>query len=367
MRSEHWSARLLNSVQTGIWAQTPVIVVVLLFYLAVLGLLDGDDHQVRFAPGSTLHNILSTLPYFLGTGAFVGAIWLVLTRSRGFSLAAAVRWIAARNWAEIVLLRPPLAFALIFLINYFHLSFKVNIPAFGPYDWDHAFVQADRILFFGYDPWVLTHGILSDFTGTIVLDSMYHIWFLVLQFCVLSVALLPFRNRLRGTFLLAYSLNWAVGGVALALAMPAVGPVYLERLTGDPTFQPLMDLLHQQAQLAPIRALEAQEWLWDGLTDPNVVPFGVSAFPSLHVEMAATCALFGFRVSRVLGAMLAAFTVAILVGSVHLGWHYAIDGVAGILLAVFLWRVSARVTAWWLARTEPGGLEAEEAPSPVAG
>ena len=39
-----------------------------------------------------------------------------------------------------------------------------------------------------------------------------------------------------------------------------------------------------------------------------------------------------------------------LVGSVHLAWHYAIDGIAGIALALALWHVSRLVSVWWLAR-----------------
>jgi len=69
--------------------------------------------------------------------------------------------------------------------------------------------------------------------------------------------------------------------------------------------------------------------------------------------MAATCACLGFAASRVIGWTLVLYTAAMLVGSVHLGWHYAIDGIAGIALAIIFWRISARVTRWWLARTEP--------------
>jgi membrane-associated phospholipid phosphatase len=114
-----------------------------------------------------------------------------------------------------------------------------------------------------------------------------------------------------------------------------------------------MELLYRQAEIANIAALQSQEWLWQGYTLAEVDPVGISAFPSLHLGIAATCACLGFAASRVVGWLATAFTLGILAGSVHLGWHYAIDGIAGIALAIVFWRISARVTNWWLARTEP--------------
>ena len=199
----------------------------------------------------------------------------------------------------------------------------------------------------------LTHWAFSGLDATIFLDNLYLLWFMLLKLSAFSVAVLPMRNHTRLTFLLAYGLNWIIGGVLLAIILPAAGPVYMERITGDPMFAPLMDLLYQYSHSIEVRALGIQELLWAGYTNPDVDPLGISAFPSLHVEMAATCVFLGFAASRVIGWTLALYTAAMLVGSVHLGWHYAIDGIAGIALAFIIWRISARVTRWWLARTEP--------------
>lgn len=348
-------ARIWRSIASGFWADLPPMAVAALFFIASLLFLNSDDHQISFNVVALVGKISEMFSFFLVAGIAFGLIWLILTPSRDRSIGSVLGWIIRRNWFEIVLLRMPLAFGIIYLMNYVHLAFKVNIPNFAPYSWDQSFAETDRILFLGYDPWTFSHAILSNFNATLVVDTLYRVWFLVLQFCIFSIVALGFRHKLRLTFLLAYSLNWAIGGAFLAIMMPAVGPVYMERLYGDPTFKPLMDLLHDQARFGTLTALNLQEWLWDGLTKPDVAPFGISAFPSLHVEMAATCACLGFSVHRALGWALAAFTVVILVGSVHLGWHYAIDGFAGIVLAVLLWYISARVTDWWLARTEPRG------------
>ena len=302
---------------------------------------------------------LGTLPVFVVGGGIIGLIWIVLTPSRDRPVRGALRWLTSRNWFEIVLLRVPFAFLLMSVVAHVYLNFKVNIPNFAPYSWDHAFAEIDRLLFLGNDPWVITHWVLSSLDATIFLDNLYLLWFNLLKLGVLSVAVLPMRNHTRLTFLLAYGLSWIIGGVLLAIILPAAGPVYMERITGDPTFAPLMDLLYQYSQLTEVKALGVQEFLWEGYTNPDVDPLGISAFPSLHLEMAATSTLLGFAVSRVIGWTLVVYTAALLVGSVHLGWHYAIDGIAGIALAIVFWRISARVTSWWLARTEPEQTEAE--------
>ena len=346
-------ARLRGAIATGLWAHVPSLTVVAIFLAAWLILLDETDEQVSFDAGMMAENLLGLLPFFLGGAGILGLIWLVMAPRRERSLGGALRWFASRNWPEIVLLRIPLALGITTTISYLHLFFKVNIPNFAPYSWDHFFAGIDRALFLGQDPWVLSHQVMPDVLATMIFDMFYMAWFLVMQMSIFAIALLAPRHPLRQTFLLAYGLNWVVAGALLAILFPAVGPVYMEGITGDPMFQPLTDLLSRQGETTQIMALEAQKWLWEGYTLADVEPVGISAFPSLHLSIAATCACLGFDASRVTGWLAVAFTVGILLGSVHLGWHYAIDGIAGIALALVFWWISARVTRWWLARSEP--------------
>ena len=68
--------------------------------------------------------------------------------------------------------------------------------------------------------------------------------------------------------------------------------------------------------------------------------------PSIHVSMAFLMALLGWRIRRALGIVLTAYVVAIQIASVHLGWHYAIDGYAGIIGTYAIWRL----VGWALTR-----------------
>ena len=44
---------------------------------------------------------------------------------------------------------------------------------------------------------------------------------------------------------------------------------------------------------------------------------------------------------------MAAFLLAIFLGSIILGWYYAIDGYAGVLVAVAMWKL-----AGWIVRSK---------------
>ena len=57
----------------------------------------------------------------------------------------------------------------------------------------------------------------------------------------------------------------------------------------------------------------------------------------MHVGSTVLMALYGFSLNRRLGQALTVFAAVILMGSVLLGWHYAVDGYAGALIAVLAW------------------------------
>ena len=59
-------------------------------------------------------------------------------------------------------------------------------------------------------------------------------------------------------------------------------------------------------------------------------------------------ALLGWRVNRLLGVGLTLFAVVIMIGSVHLAWHYALDGYVAAVLTYVLWRA-----AGWLVAQDP--------------
>jgi TRAP-type C4-dicarboxylate transport system permease small subunit len=63
----------------------------------------------------------------------------------------------------------------------------------------------------------------------------------------------------------------------------------------------------------------------------------------MHVSIAVLLALLYFRIHRWLGWAAAGFAVIIMVGSVHLGWHYAADGYLSAALTIVIWKGFGRV------------------------
>jgi hypothetical protein len=108
-----------------------------------------------------------------------------------------------------------------------------------------------------------------------------------------------------------------------------------------------MDYLQRANEVYPVWALGVQDMLWQGFETAVVERgHGISAMPSMHVSAAFLFVLIGRRANRVAALGFAAFALLILVGSVHLGWHYAIDGYASIPATWAIWRA----VGWALAR-----------------
>jgi hypothetical protein len=57
-------------------------------------------------------------------------------------------------------------------------------------------------------------------------------------------------------------------------------------------------------------------------------------------------ALIGWQLGKVPGIILACYALIVQVGSVLMGWHYAIDGYAGALGAVLAWRIAVPMMRW---------------------
>lgn len=116
-------------------------------------------------------------------------------------------------------------------------------------------------------------------------------------------------------------------GTVHAVLLSSAGPVYFTQVTGLASpYTSLIDYLHKVDMLYEIRALQIQEFLWVAYTDPEAtILAGISGMPSLHVAIAVLMVLLARRVNRALGWAYAVFALLILVGSVHLAWHSAIE------------------------------------------
>ncbi len=254
-------------------------------------------------------------------------------------------------------LRIALPIVLVGMIGSAYTSMKGMIPLLQPFAFDVSFAGFDKALHFGVHPWQLTHAVFGSAAATMVINFVYNLWFLVSWGFLLWQIINLGQARKRMQFLLSFAMTWALLGSLGAVLMSSAGPVYYGYVTGlESPFAALMERLYaistdlEAAGGAKIGALRVQEWLWStyqsGATE---VGGGISAMPSMHVAMAVLVALSGRHIGKFIGWALIIYAILIQIGSVHLGWHYAIDGYLSVILTIVIWKLAGAI----VARTMP--------------
>ena len=231
------------------------------------------------------------------------------------------------------------------------IAFKRSIPTYRPFGFDPALAEWDRALHFGSDPWTLLQPVVGYPGVTAAIQVAYVSgWFGLLFVATITMAWHPDR-RLRARFFLAAVLSWIVVGTLLAALLSSAGPCYFEAVTGSDRFRPLMDYLRTVGVPFGPTAPDIQQALWSDHVSGSAEGYGVSAMPSMHVASTVLFALLGWRLHRGLGAVLTVFAAVILVGSVHLGWHYALDGYVAIAATLGIWWGAGRIVDAYDRRT----------------
>lgn len=288
---------------------------------------------------------LMALLYFV-PAFFVVLAWGLIREGR--SLLSAATWKHA--WLAFFSPGRFAAFFVLFLvippfINTF-VAVKTSIPLVQPYAWDARFMQWEQWLHFGRHPYELLQPLIGHPAVTNLLDRVYYTWFPVVWLTLVWQMWHGDRfSENRQQFLMCFALCWIVLGSLSAMLLSSAGPVYYPQFVDGPDpYAPLMEYLRGVDGSHGLMALAAQDALWASYADPTAeaIGEGISAMPSMHVSMVTLCALIGFKVNRWVGWAYAAFALAIMVGSVHLAWHYAIDGYVSIAATWGLWWVSGR-------------------------
>ncbi len=229
---------------------------------------------------------------------------------------------------------------------------KSAVPLLHPYAWDANLAAWDQALHGGVAPWLWLQPLLGHPYVTGLVNFFYNLWFFILYAILYRVALDMNQRQLRMQLLLSFVLSWILLGSVLAIVLSSVGPCFYGHLDlGADPYAPLMTYLHESNRQVPVWALQLQGILWESYQNQRQgqgAAIGISAMPSMHVATAVLLALWGRRTNRRAGTALSVFALLIMIGSVHLGWHYALDGYVGAAGAYAVWRmVGALQTRAW--------------------
>lgn len=240
------------------------------------------------------------------------------------------------------------ALLLIPVIKSAYSSFKRQIPNMNSFSYDELFYKLDLGLFSNIDPWRLLQPVVGQPWITITIDRLYHLaWVPVLTAVILWHALGTHSLKIRVQFFVSYIVVWGLLGNFAALLLSSAGPCYFDRVTGMPNpYSPLFDYLQSVHIHASLASLELQERLWSGHIE-NVFDYGggISAMPSLHVATTTLFALSAWKTSPAVGGILSVYAAVVYVGSIHLGWHYAVDGLFSIPATWLIWYCTGKVLA----------------------
>lgn len=220
-------------------------------------------------------------------------------------------------------------------------TFKQIMPLIAPFAWDDQFAAFGQSLLMGHRPWELTHAVFGSPLATEIINAIYFIWLPLLFFSVFGFATLAQRD-VRARFFVAYFMAWLLLGVVAAYLLSSAGPCYAAMIGASADFGPLMDRLNDiDAGGQMLGTMRWQGELWRAYSEHRYgFGYGISAMPSMHNAMAFLYVLAMARSGILMRAATWFFAVAILVASVHLGWHYLADGLVA-------WAGMAGV--WWLA------------------
>ncbi len=213
------------------------------------------------------------------------------------------------------------------------------LPVVNPGNLDEQLYQFD-LHFLGVEPAVLLDKVVSP-TSSEWFAFFYFSYFFLLALHVLPMLFFVKQRRLMSEFTLGMVILVCVVHTTY-MFVPGFGPI--RHLTFD---HPLPSGMWHDIVINTVNSGGAQK----------------DIFPSLHTAGPSFCALFSFRHRDKLPfkftwPIVTFFALNIIVATMFMRWHWAVDVVVGLSLAYTLSVLAPRLAAWELKRRDAKGLSA---------
>jgi hypothetical protein len=298
----------------------PAIAILCVEYLVALliGLKVGFSYEISFRNFAIIGAAVATV------GITMAAVWQLFCLWREGEEHPSRRILGRLPWAfgvGVMLVAAQFA-----VLNWT----KVMMPPAVGFWADPALAEIDALLF-GQDPWRISHQLFGQFTHLI--DRIYGLWAPFYISFLIFLLYLP-ASTAKAQVMISYFLIKACGALGQYLGASA-GPVFYELLDLGDRFRDL--------PISPWVGV-TREYLWnDYLKSGGNLGGGISAMPSMHVAVVLWIALAGRTFLPRLQVIGWAYFAAILIGSVHTGWHYAVDGIVSCAFVLVAWMVASVV------------------------
>ncbi|RKX59113.1 MAG: hypothetical protein DRP37_07025 [Thermodesulfobacteriota bacterium] len=313
----------------------PLVAFMVIFYALVRSLLFLAGLPFCWIPYGELQIAGTILVVCVILGP-LGLLGLRIVRDMTLQICGGIPPALKHRVADLPsLMRDTFMLAFIYLLVLIpYVNLKPAIPLLNPIEYDTLFESFESALFGGVLPtqWLMAH------SSTWMLACWDGIYNLLSLFMFVSLTIALYFDGIRGgaRLVLAYSIGLFLD-VFFTLLFPTFGPLFvhpewfgdLANLPSGELSQFLALTVHQYAQ-APGHVYACA---------------GISAMPSYHVYGWICGFLYWRHLPRKIFLAGLVLTMLNWLSTIVLGWHYALDGLAGILLAL--------AVSWLVARIIP--------------
>ncbi len=217
------------------------------------------------------------------------------------------------------------------------------VPLVNPHDLDNLFIAMDRYIFGGYDPTVLMEKISFP-----VLSELMQIVYASFYFFPFTLCLIVYlRNResfhrVASTVIFGFYLSY-IG----YYIFPAIGP----RFTLD------------HLQHAPLSGLYSFDYIRTLLASLEGVTR--DCFPSGHALVAALTLMLARHHTERFRIAAWPWCVLLVIATVYLRYHYVVDAIAGLALALTAYWTGPRLFVWYFHRKRAGCADPNPGGAPI--
>lgn len=268
----------------------------------------------------------------LAIGFLMVAIYFIFLVARSMDLKKSADLIKARYFNPYFFIDSLRIITAVVITIIFFCNLKQIIPLVNLDLYDPLFWKLDALIHFNVSPTLLALKLPKDSWLWAFMDKFYVTFFLkniILPWVfILQVKSVTLRNQL----ITSLCLIWILGGLSYFL-FPAIGPCYFKPILFEGINIPIAKNLQK------ILFIEYSSVI-NNMRHSTATLYGIAAMPSLHIAVSALFTIFSKKLNRMLFILVLIYAILIWIGSIMLGWHYAIDGYVEILVAILAYFIA---------------------------